>query len=289
MKRVMGIFLLFLLSFCQLQGSPSTTEPIVTAEKYIEYKKRNGHIQNFIPPKIVIVCYQQSTLKYLLEKMPDMAPSESIPELYLIDGGQIGVLGGWGMGAPALSVKMEQLIALGVKKFIAVGTAGTLLDQHPIGSFIIATKALAEDGVAHLYLKGESYAEADAELFSQWSAFIKQRSYPSFEQAAAWSFPALFRETPADVKRVTDQGYDVVEMEAATLYAIGKEKGVQALTLFVISDSITFVEWTPHIKEAEVRNNLHKLADLSIDFGRENMKMMTTGNTEHVKPFLGEK
>ncbi len=43
--------------------------------------------------------------------------------------GQVGILGGWGCGAPALVVKMEQLIALGVTKFIAVGTAGTLLDN----------------------------------------------------------------------------------------------------------------------------------------------------------------
>jgi purine-nucleoside phosphorylase len=269
-----------LLFFClisiQLIGAPPSNEPIVTAEKYIEYKKKNGHIQEFIAPTIVVICYQQSTLKYLKELLPSIEESESFSNLYLHEGGKIGILAGWGMGSPALSAKMEQLIVLGVKQFLAVGTAGTLLNRHAIGDFIIATKALAEDGVAHLYLQGETYANADNQLFSQWNSFIKEHSHPPFHSAASWSFPAIFRETPADVKRVTDLGYDVVEMEAATLYAIGKIKGVQTLSLFVISDSITLEEWTPHLKEEQVKSNLYKLAKWSIDFCQElipNIKM----------------
>lgn len=209
--------------FSHVFASPST-EPIVTAEKYMDHKKKNGLLNEFNPPKIVLVCYQQSTLQHLLELNSNMKLSKSFSNLYLIEDGLVGILGGWGMGAPALSVKMEELIALGVKKFIAVGTAGTLMDRHQIGEFIIAQKALAEDGVAHLYLKGESYAKADERLFFIWNEFSKSHSLPLFHQVGAWSFSAIFRETPADVIRVTKQGYDVVEMETATLYAIGQEK-----------------------------------------------------------------
>jgi len=271
--KFIGFFSLFLLCVCSTVFAiiPST-EPIVTAEKYMEYKKKNGHLREFTPPKIILVCYQQSTLQYLLENNPDMKPSDSFTNLYLVDNGLVGILGGWGMGAPALSVKMEELIALGVKKFIAVGTAGTLMDRHQIGEFIIAQKALAEDGVAHLYLKGETFAKADEKLFSIWNEFSKNHSVPSFHTAGTWSFSAIFRETPADVVRVTKQGYDVVEMEAATLYAIGQEKGVQALSLFVISDAITQEAWTPHIKEPRVRNNLHKLSEWALEFCKNEAK-----------------
>ena len=161
------------------------------------------------------------------------------------------------MGAPALSIKLEELVALGVTKFIAVGTAGSLMDKHAIGEFIMAQKALAEDGVAHLYLKGKACATADAKLMSIWNEFANRHALPKFHPAGTWSFSAIFRETPDDVIRVTKQGYDVVEMEAATLYAIGQEKGVQTLSLFVISDTLTDKTWTPHIKESKVRNNLH--------------------------------
>jgi uridine phosphorylase len=243
------------------------TEPVVTAKKYMEYKRKNGHFGQFTPPKIVLVCFQQSTLKHLQEHISDIQPSESFPNLYLVDNGQVGILGGWGMGAPALSIRMEELIALGVKKFIAVGTAGTLMNQHQIGDFVMAPKALAEDGVAHLYLiKGERFAEADEKMHSTWCEFVKRHSLPRFHTTPAWSFSAMFRETPADVDRVTKQGCGVVEMEAATLYAIGHEMGAQTLSLFVISDSITQDQWDPHIKEPSVRNNLHRLAEWALKF-----------------------
>lgn len=263
---------LFLLCICSTVFAVSLTEPIVTAEKYMEYKKKNGHLNEFTPPRIVLVCYQQSTLQHLLENNPEMKSSNSFSNLYLIEDGHVGILGGWGMGAPALSIKMEELIALGVKRFIAVGTAGTLMDRHQIGEFIIAQKALAEDGVAHLYLKEENHARADEKLLSNWNEFSKSHSLPNFHQAGAWSFSAIFRETPADIIRVTKQGYDVVEMEAATLYAIGQEKGVQTLSLFVISDALTQETWVPHIKEPKVRNNLHKLSEWALEFCKEATK-----------------
>ena len=261
-----------LLNFSHLpfsSASEYSRDPIVTAEKYMEYKRQNGHLNQFIPPQVVLICYQQSTLDYLLEHYPEMRVSEDFPTLYYLGDGRVGVLGGWGFGAPALANRMEQLAALGVKKFVAIGTAGTLLDRHSIADFIIAPKALAEDGVAHLYLNGEPAAHASAEMLSAWQTFAKEHALPEFHSASAWSFSAIFKESPADVHRVTTQGYDVVEMEAATVYAIGTEKNLQTLSLFVISDSITYDTWTPHIKEPAVRDNLHQLAEWAIAFCKE--------------------
>lgn len=267
MNLIPAIAIFGLMISSILHGHSLSTEPLVTASKYLEYKKNNGHIEEFTPPSVVLVCYQQSTLDYFLNSNLKINQSKSFSNLYFFENGKVGILGGWGMGAPALAVKMEQLIALGVKKFIAVGIAGTLMHKHPIGSFIVSPKALAEDGVAHLYLKKDMAAvEASESMLASWDSFLKNHSLPDFYKACAWSFSAMFRETPADINRVTNQGYDVVEMEAATLYAIGKEKGVETLSLFVISDSMDLSTWTPHLKESVVRNNLLQLAKWALDY-----------------------
>ncbi|HEY2809939.1 MAG TPA: hypothetical protein VGJ00_00900 [Rhabdochlamydiaceae bacterium] len=245
----------------------SAKQPIVTAEKLIAYKKAEKHIGDFKAPETVLVCYQKSTMQYLLNQYPELRPSEAVTHFYLLDNGAMGVLGDWGVGAPGLSIKMEELIALGAKRFIAVGTAGTLMDAHRIADFILCANALAEDGVAHLYLPpGKSAVDADAQLMEEWNRFMKEHSLPYFHTAMAWSFSAVFRETIEDVKRVRHGGCSVVEMEAATLYAIAREKNVQAFSLFVISDSITEKDWVPRIKEPAVRNNLHQLADWALEF-----------------------
>lgn len=241
--------------------------PIVTAEKLLEHKRAYGHLGDFRAPETVLVCYQTSTMQYLLKQHPEFQPSKAVSHFYVPGDGQVGILADWGVGAPGLAIKIEELVALGAKRFVAVGTAGGLMNRHQIADFVLCPEALAEDGVAHLYLpEGQRTVEADPEMILEWMHFVKERSLPEFPSAMAWSFSALFRETLADVYRVRDQGCSVVEMEAATLYAIGKEKGVQTLTLFVISDSITQEDWVPRIKEPKVRNNLDQLADWCLEF-----------------------
>ena len=244
-------------------------ESVVTAEKFIEHRRKNGQFQKFIPPKIVLICYQQSVLTHLLKEIPAIKPSEELAGFNFDPDGQVGILGGWGFGAPALAVWMEQLIALGVEKFVAVGTAGSLMKRHSIGEFVMAPQALAEDGVAHLYLKGDLFSQAHEEMCSKWHAYAKRRSLPYFHSATAWSYSALFRETPSAISRALEKGCDIVEMETATFYAIGREKEVETLSLFVISDVLTDEEWVPHIIAPSVRTNLHKLAICALEFCQE--------------------
>lgn len=257
--------LLFFMVF--LNVHLSSKEPIVSAQKLLDHKRASGHLGNFKAPETVLVCYQSSTMQYLLKKHPECQPSKAVTHFYLIHDGRVGILGDWGVGAPGLAIKMEELVALGTKQFIAVGTAGGLMDTHKIADFILCPKALAEDGVAHLYLsKNTPVVDADPELMHAWNRFAQERLLPKFHSGMAWSFSAIFRETLEDVYRVREHGCSVVEMEAATLYAIGKEKRVKTLTLFVISDSITDTDWVPRIKDSTVRDNLHQLADWALEF-----------------------
>ncbi len=85
----------------------ASTEPIVTAEKYMDNKKKNGHFSEFIPPKIILVCYQQSTLQHLLEynqKCKHLAHLQSISD------GEWSCWNPWRVGewSPALAIKMEE-------------------------------------------------------------------------------------------------------------------------------------------------------------------------------------
>jgi len=162
-----------------------------------------------------------------------------VTHLYLSNEKEIGILGDWGVGAPGLAIKMEELIALGTKPFIAVGIAGGLMNHHKIADMVFCPEALAEDGVAHLYLNGKDVVSASSEMLDHWRWFEGEKSLTPLSPAMAWSFSAIFRENIEDVYRVEEKGCSVVEMEAATLYAIAEEKNVQALTLFVISDFIT--------------------------------------------------
>lgn len=260
--KLVNSFIIFLMSVHLYSN-----EPIVTAEKLLEHKRTCGHLGDDKVPETVLVCYQRSTMEYLLKQHPELQLSKAVTHFYINDDGNLGILGDWGVGAPGLAIKMEELIALGAKRFIAVGTAGSLLNAHRIADFVLCRKALAEDGVAHLYLPpNHPIVEADPQMAADWHSFAKEYSLPSFADGISWSFSAIFRETLADIYRVEKQGCSTVEMEAATLYAIGRAKKVQTLTLLVISDSLTEKDWFPQIKNPKVRDNLHQLAEWALAF-----------------------
>ncbi len=244
---------------------------ITSAEKYCLYLKANGHYPNVTPPETVIFIFSNSLLKSILAGHPHEQRKEPmLSDLYFLGDGKVAVMKS-GLGGPELAHKMEKLIALGTKKFLIVGTAGSLTSALVPGDFVICSKALGEDGVSHLYLEEKlSFAFPHSSLFDAWISFIKTRhpEHPKFEKTATWSFPAVFRETKEDVLRVIEQGCSTVEMEAAALYAIAQEKNVQALALFVISDSLAGGEWEVKARDPMVTERLNKLADLAVAFSR---------------------
>lgn len=238
-------------------------KPLVTAEKYIRYKIANGHLKDYKAPEVILICYQQSSFKYLMQLYTHLQPCTNFTELYFINE-KIAVMANWGFGAGPLATKLEQFIVLGTKTFIAVGTAGTL-DSHQVGDFIVSPSALAEDGVAVHYLpQGQTEVKASEELLEKWNKFSSK--FAPFKPASSWSFPAIFRESAEDIIRVKNRGFHVVEMESATLYAIGQEKNVKTLSLYVISDILSEDHWEPHIKEPIVKKKLHLLIDWAIAF-----------------------
>lgn len=255
-------FVVFLLNI-------NFNHPIVTAQSAIEHKKVMGEFEGYVAPECVLICYQKSTLKYFLESRKDLKKSHHVEGLYLLEDDKVAILGGFGIGAPALACKVEQLIALGTKKFVAVGTAGALESRYEIGQMLVAKKAFADDGVACYYLNNDEYAYCDESLFEEWKAFEKEQGLHT-EESTSWTFSAIFKETPKALQNALNKGCEVVEMEIATLYAIGSEKGVKTLTLLVVSDDVKATGWNPQFKSTLLKTNLHDLADKALLFCTQN-------------------
>lgn len=71
----------------------------------------NGEFEGYVPPDVIVTCYQKSTLKYFLQTRKEIQKSEHLEGLFLVGDGRVAILGGFGIGAPALACKVEQLIA----------------------------------------------------------------------------------------------------------------------------------------------------------------------------------
>lgn len=66
-----------------------------------------------------------------------------------------------GMGAPSLSIVVNELVQLGIRQVIRVGTCGSIQDFVPAGSIVISQAALCRQGAANDIAPVEYPATAD--------------------------------------------------------------------------------------------------------------------------------
>ncbi len=132
-----------------------------------------------------------------------------------------------GMGGPSAAIVLSELIALGVKRAIRVGTCGALAAGLELGALVIAREALCADGTSRALGAGER-ASADAGL-----ADALARHDPTALQGAVVSVDLFYGGDPHE-----GAGDALaVEMEAATLFAIGANTGVPVACMLVVSDT----------------------------------------------------
>ena len=62
-----------------------------------------------------------------------------------------------GMGCPSAAIVVEELVQLGVKRLMRVGTCGGLQSDLELGDLIVAVTAVPADGTARHYVGGEPH------------------------------------------------------------------------------------------------------------------------------------
>jgi purine-nucleoside phosphorylase len=63
-----------------------------------------------------------------------------------------------GIGAPSAAIVLEELVELGVKRFLRVGTCGALQPHLRHGDLILALSAVPDEGTSSRYVGGEPVA-----------------------------------------------------------------------------------------------------------------------------------
>lgn len=159
-----------------------------------------------------------------------------------IKGKKISVLG-TPLGAPHAVILLERLIAMGGRRFLAIGCCGSLQNFLPIGSLVIPLEALSEEGTSsHYPLPPGLVAKADPQIVSVCSEKCHQEDlWPQFGKV--WTTDALFRETREKVEKYRNMNLLAVEMEMSALFTVAAYRKVQLGGLMVVSDELGRLKW----------------------------------------------
>jgi DeoD family purine-nucleoside phosphorylase len=137
-----------------------------------------------------------------------------------------------GMGGPSAAIVLQELLSLGVRRAIRVGTCGALNGGLELGEVLVAREALAADGTSRMLGAGERIA-GDREL----TAALERSSGGAGATVVSTD---LFYEPDRERERGwRAAGAVAVEMEAATLFAIGARAGVPVACVLTVSDVIS--------------------------------------------------
>jgi len=238
-------------------SSPSITDP----KTFIECKIQSGRKTSFLPPKGVILYYQSRQFESILKNHKTVPGDGFLAKMQFLEEGNIGLFE-VGVGGPATAIALEKLIAFGVKKFIAIGTAGSLQPHIPMGSFVICNKALRDEGTSHHYLPPADFIEADAKNINK-LAHIMQRIGVPYAMGASWSTDALFRETIDEVQYYQSQGIITVDLESAALLSVAQHRDISMAVLFTISDILSAGTWEPHFYHPQTVEGLETLYQIA--------------------------
>ena len=237
------------------------SRPIATPKEHVAYFRQQGFIPNFPIPESVIFCYERN----LLERITSV---ERVEQVHGLGGGfylltetdnRVAVSGNNGIGAPGVSMLLEILIELGIKRFINVGIAGGLQKTSDIGDVVVCTSAIRDEGVSYHYLADPSAPALPSENLT--AAFMRTLKDDGilYAQGPTWTIDAFFRETVGEIQHYQQEGVVTVEMEAAALFVISTLRGVDMASGFVISDSVAELVWHPQILAQETHESLFRL------------------------------
>jgi len=232
---------------------------MLTAEKMIEFRRAQGGLGNFNPPEALILCLYKGVMKYFSLKYSSKKVAGFLGDLYLLNktNGKVAVLGNFGIGSPVVASLADEMIAWGTKRLVLLSLAGGLQPELHPGDILLCNRAIRDEGTSYHYLPAEKYVDASSTFVKDLSSVFEKNGLPH-SIGGTWSTDAPYRESHEEASQYQNENVMAVDMESAGLFAVGKARGVETASVFVIGDSLAGPRWSAPPDMAMLHQRLKK-------------------------------
>jgi DeoD family purine-nucleoside phosphorylase len=143
-----------------------------------------------------------------------------------------------GMGAPSIALVTEELLRLGARQLVRVGTTGALRADVALGSIVIATASSPTDGATQTFMGGKPYAPAADFALTHALVHSAERLGVPFRVGPIATIDVFshYHPDPNFVAPWRNAGALAVEMEASVLFYLAASRGAQAACMGVVVD-----------------------------------------------------
>lgn len=235
-----------------------TPEAIIEPQKLIEPRD---------VPEHCVICFFAEVISWLEEHMGAKVITTAKSEIGLHPIYEINYKGQRlaffhpGIGAPLAVGLLEEVIAMGCRKFIACGGCGVLDKEIAVGHLLLPTAAIRDEGTSYHYLPPSREVQMDPHALAAIETVLKRHNI-DYLRTKTWTTDAIYRETPEKTATYLAEGCLAVEMEAAAFFAAAKFRGVQFGQILYGGDAVLPGGWDGRTWDSRVkiRKNLFWLA-----------------------------
>src|SRR5262249_13518832 len=166
------------------------------------------------------------------------------------------------MGCPSAAIVIEELIMLGVKRILRIGTCGGLQPDMKLGDLVIAITSVPADSTALHLVREPHVPTADWALVHSAVHAAKELGKP-VRVGPIVSSDLFYNPDEGQYQRWSERGILGVEMEAATLFTLGALRKIKTGCLLTVSDIVVEDEFV-RISEAEMKAAVDQMTELGL-------------------------
>lgn len=224
-------------------------------------------VQPIDAPQRCVVCFFQEVLEGLVQEGAARIISQRSWEgmdhpLYELEyQGQRLAAFHPGVGAPIAAGMLEEVIALGCRKFIACGGCGVIEPGIDVGHFLVPYSAVRDEGTSYHYLEPAREVAANPQALAAIENTLRQNGL-DFRLVKTWTTDAPYRETLDKIRLRRAEGCQTVEMETAAFFAVAQFRGVPFGQILYAGDDVSGEQWASRNwhSRSDVRSALFWLA-----------------------------
>lgn len=199
-------------------------------------------------PEHCVVCFFQEVIEQLsaagqVQTVTTLKSEIGTHPVYELDvlGRRLGLFHP-GVGAPLAVAFLEEVIALGGKRFIACGGAGVLDPAITVGHLVVPTAAVRDEGTSYHYLPPGREVAPSPEGVAAIERVLSAHGVP-YVTGKTWTTDGLYRETVKRMQLRQAEGCITVDMEASAFFAVAQFRDVTFAQILYGGDDLTGEAW----------------------------------------------
>jgi DeoD family purine-nucleoside phosphorylase len=170
---------------------------------------------------------------------------------------------GTGMGCPGATIVFEELIQLGVKRLVRVGTCGGLQPHHALGDLIVALSAVPADATASHLVQNEPHCPTASWSLIHGAVHVAKEMGQPMHVGPIVSSDLFYNPDDGQYGRWSERGVLAVEMEASALFTVGALRKVESGCLLTVSDIVVEGEFK-RISDDELRAAVDRMTRVAL-------------------------